>query len=103
VKADIQEDELQAKEEAKTEGQTVPWEEPAATEVAETAGQTEPPAEPVAEAAVAQPNETKPVSALTPVVKIFPDATSSAAPETPKPDVASAAKSLFANLTKPTQ
>jgi hypothetical protein len=103
VKADIQEDELQAKEEAKTEGQTVPWEEPAAAETVQATETAEPAAEPVAEAAVAQPNETKPLSALTPVVKIFPDATSSAAPETPKPDVASAAKSLFANLTKPTQ
>ncbi|AZO48038.1 hypothetical protein [Mesorhizobium sp. M4B.F.Ca.ET.058.02.1.1] len=47
---------------------------------------------------VTQPNE---IPAET--TKIFPDAVSSAAPSAPKPDTAAAAKSLFANLTKPTQ
>lgn len=43
-------------------------------------------------------------AALAPTNKIFPDAESSAAPATaPKTDPAVSAKSLFANLTRPTQ
>ncbi|MER9436708.1 hypothetical protein NKJ04_17595 [Mesorhizobium sp. M0618] len=55
---------------------------------------------------VDEPETTQPNEVPAPVaMKIFPDLTSSAAPATPKPavDPAVAAKSLFANLTKPTQ
>lgn len=55
---------------------------------------------------VDEPKDTQPneVPATAPL-KIFPDLTSSAAPSAQKPpvDPAVAAKSLFANLTKPTQ
>ncbi|RUX60175.1 hypothetical protein [Mesorhizobium sp. M7A.F.Ca.CA.002.12.1.1] len=98
VAADVKEDEIE-----QTENQVE------STEVAEAGEQTAaaaggpdntPPFD-VDETKTAQPNE---VQASAPL-KIFPDLTSSAAPSTPKPatDPAVAAKSLFANLTKPTQ
>lgn len=99
VAADAKEDENQAQE----EGQQAPWEDPANTAEAEAH-------ETAVAAHEADRNTTIAAETAVPqttgaTTKIFPDLTSSAAPATPKPavDPASAAKSLFANLTKPTQ
>lgn len=97
---------------------------PAGTQAADNAGSTDETTEEVVEAIgtvseqtaavvdnkppfdVDEPKDTQPneVPATAPL-KIFPDLTSSAAPSAQKPpvDPAVAAKSLFANLTKPTQ